>query len=221
MNWGHALKAITSSACLTLLLIGSAASTASVTYEFDFAITSDMYRGSLNGPLFTRGTQGTGTVTFTYQPMSAATEINSVNATYGGNPFNVKIFFAGESIALIDSTVVDKCNALWCGIIVQDVPVTDVTYDTILFEGLSGTVDMNDAAGNPVSRRLYTRLGMFALSSTISDTALSKTNVLAISEALADTTLEIENADGDGVVTGLVSNIRMVSPPTAAPTLSP
>lgn len=185
----------------------SATSTAArsdeVTYGFDFQITYDGYRGPLTGPLFTSGTSGSGTATFMYQPGSLA-----VDNSYAMMPFNVTIFLGGYSLNLIDSSVLGEYHRR--GIIVQDIPLEGVTYDTVLFEGFSGPIQVPDDQGNLVVRDLHTQLGLFSLSNAINDNALSEANVMAISNSLVWTTFEIKDKSFAGQVSGSISNFHLL-----------
>lgn len=181
---------------------------ASVSYGFDFEIKSAIYAGDLSGSLFTVGTQGTGTASFSYQSNP------DVNSSYTLLPFSVDLSFNGSSLRLIDSSVLGLFSRQ--GIIVQN--STDVTFDTILFEGFSGPVMLADNTGNLVSRELHSQLGLFALSDTISNDSLSEGNVLGISNALVTTTFNISSADLLGQVNGSISNFHLLS---AAPVPEP
>ncbi|MCQ8128992.1 hypothetical protein [Methylomonas rivi] len=202
-------------ACIGFADASHAAIQETVTYGFDFEVTSDTYRQTLSGALFTKGTHGSGTTTFMFQPVSVGeTIVSEVNASYIA-PFTVDITFDGNSLRLIDSSVIGLYDRR--GIIVQDIPSSDVTYDTVLFEGFSGPVEINDEFGTPVTRQLHTQIGLFALSNTITDYALSESNLQKILSSLIDTSFNIKvNGGVNGQVNGVISNFRMV-PNTVVP----
>lgn len=181
-----------------------------VTYGFDFEITSDTYRGTLSGPLFTSGTHGSGTTTFVFQPISSASGVNYVRL-----PFDVNITFDGNSLKLIDSSVFVLNGRR--GIIVQDIPSNDYTYDTVLFEGFSGSVEVKNEFGTPVTQQLHTQLGLFAQPNTITDYALSETNIQKISNSLIETTFNISDIIDGGQVNGAIMNFRMLPSPNPIP----
>jgi PEP-CTERM motif len=175
-----------------------------VAYSFDFEITSDTYRGQLSGPLFTSGTKGTGIATFFFQPISEAIDSRYIK------PFTVQIQVEGRSFTLIDLAVMEPNPYSRKGITVQDQASSDATYDTILFEGFSGPVFLDDDLGNLVSRNLYTQLGLLSLPDTIHDSSLSQLNVDQIANTLIETTFNIQDTLG-GQVNGAISNFTMVS----------
>ena len=194
----------TITALAVALPIHAFANTAPVTYSFDFEITSDIYRGQLSGPLFTTGKKGTGLATFFLQPANEA-----IDSTYI-KPFTVQIQVEGNSLTLIDLAVMNPYPYSRSGIVVQDKASSDATYDTVLFEGFSGPVFLDDASTNQVSRSLYTQLGLFSLPDTINDSSLSLTNINQISNALVHTTFNIQDAFG-GQVNGAITNFNAVT----------
>ena len=192
---------------LAAILFSGPVTASPVTYNFDYKITYDYYRGGFTGPLLALGTKGTGTATFEYQP---AVQGAGWSTSYAALPFSIKLGAESNYLTLIDSTVSGGYNRR--GIIVQDTPSNFSVYDTILFEGFSGPVETVDGSGNSVVRHLHTQLGLMSLPYFITSSDLSAENIDAVAGNLIATTFNIQNL-GDytssGQVHGAISNFRL------------
>jgi hypothetical protein len=182
-----------------------------VTYAFDYEVTSDYYRYGWGGTLLTKGSKGSGTVVFEYQTAAQG----ATQASYTVQPFRVTLGAGADAFVLIDSSKSGLYGRR--GIIVQDIPPWGATYDTILFEGFSGSIQSVNSIGNPISLDLHTQLGLFALSNVISDANLSEKNVRAVSNALIWTTFNVQDTSSGGQVNGKVSNFRLLNDVVTVP----
>lgn len=133
--------------------------------------------------MITIGTVGTGSVTFSYQPISegVTTFAYSSITRYAQGAWNAQITAGGKTFKLIDSTLggpsPSGTEGSWVS--VSAIPETSLN-DSLQVEGYSGPLSFGDNVGAPGVYDSYPYVRLAAPGKTISSTDLSEANVKAI-----------------------------------------